>query len=115
MQHVIFENVRYTKSALVQIKSSPHIKEGPLSLMKNVILKFCEKAKIRPIDMIALLINKIKRNYKSYGLVNHFINDVIEQQYNYNDLIQYLERRHHVPLSFMYFPAEIIGKSVIIF
>ncbi len=78
----------YNKNVLQQIKSSiclkekssKYVKESPLLIIQNTIAKLSEQAHTDLIDMIELLIDKMRRNYKSHGSMNCFINNVIDKQ-----------------------------------
>ncbi len=49
-------------------------------------------------ELIDLLLNKSKRNYQSHGMIEGFIDDVINNQYMKEDLKQYLKEEHNIDL-----------------
>jgi hypothetical protein len=62
--------------------------------------------------MIEIIIDKTRRNYKSHGLIDHFIDDLIHESYDENDLIQYLECKHLVQLIVNEHEEELLNKLV---
>jgi hypothetical protein len=51
------------------------------------------------IDLvIGLLLHEFRRNFKSYGLIEYFIDDVLKNKYTGNDLVNYIQNGNNVEI-----------------
>ncbi len=64
----------------------------------QIIIEFSKESQLEKNELIDLLLNKSKRNYQSYGMIEGFIDDVINNQYMKEDLKQYLKEEHNIDL-----------------
>jgi hypothetical protein len=72
--------INYSIKVLKQIKTK-FIDNEPAKLINEIINNFCIQSKINKDDLIHLLINKTKRNYETHGIIDDFIDALIDDQY----------------------------------
>jgi hypothetical protein len=101
--------INYSIKVLKQIKTK-FIDDEPAKLINEIINNFCIQSKINKDDFIDLLINKTKRNYETHGIIDDFIDALIDDQYTEDQVIQYLEVQNDVTLMINSKEKDIIIK-----
>ncbi|CAF2771580.1 unnamed protein product [Rotaria sp. Silwood2] len=88
----------YNTSVLKTLKETLPPSGDISKIIFDVIQKFSQGSQLTVSQIIDLLLCKSDRNFKSHRLVECFIEDVINNQRNENDLIQYIENENAVQL-----------------
>jgi hypothetical protein len=81
----------YDQNTLNSLKSLKKTNNKALAVIFNMIQNFSNQSKVKMLQIIKLLLHKITRNFKAHGVIQRFINDVVNNKRSEDDIIQYIE------------------------
>ncbi|CAF0851187.1 unnamed protein product [Rotaria sp. Silwood1] len=103
----------YNARVLEKIKYKNEINDDePLTLIREIIEKFSNEANLSTDELIEVLIDINKRNYKTYDFTEDYINDFIDGECTENDLIQYIEDKSDVAIMITDNEKDILTKLI---
>lgn len=97
---------------LKRIRPEESVKSEPLKIVHKIVKDFANQSMINFATMIDLLINKCRRNCVSHGIIDSYINNVLNNENDEIDIINYLEEEHLIKIVFNGEQEDILKKLV---